>query len=461
MANKKKEHPSNKHHTSDLIPPHGGYRKLKSYQTTEIICDGTAVFCEKFVPSYKRSEQMNGAARSGKQNIAEASQVSGTSKKSELKLINVARGSLEELLQDFLDYLRQNDLELWDKDSPQALAIRKLAYRKDKSYETYKTYLESDNPEVVANTLICLIHQANFLLDRQIKALENEFLEKGGFSERMYRKRTKHRKEQQKSDRKPKLRSLLLPFVLSVLSVLSFFPAAPEARAAAGVPKLLNFQGRLTDENDNLLDGTYYICFSIYDAESAGSKLWPAGDPSPTSVSVSNGVFSTQVGSADTLTLDFTDDTYYLNVYVNDSESCTTGGEDLTPRQQIASAGYAITASNLAGDGTNDVQIKNAGGDIDIDSATLTADFTSAFSIDGVGASNVTTDSGNLTLSTTTSGDILLDSAGNVGIGTTSPSQSLDLVGAMELEDTTTSTTGVVYKNGIRFIHNFQHPTGD
>ena len=193
----KKEHPSDKSYTSDLIPPHGGYRKLKSYQTATIIYDGTVAFCKKYKSdlTYKTYEQMTGAARSGKQNIAEGSQVSGTSKKSELKLLNVARGSLEELLQDFLDYLRQNKLSLWNKDSPKAQAVRQLAYKENKSYQTYATYLEG-NAETAANTLICLVHQANYLLDQQIKTLEKEFLEEGGFSERMYRKRTKRRKEQ-------------------------------------------------------------------------------------------------------------------------------------------------------------------------------------------------------------------------------------------------------------------------
>ncbi len=193
----KKEHPPDKSHTSELIPPHGGYRKLKSFQTTELIYDSTVAFCKRHKSNltYKTYEQMTGAARSGKQNIAEASQVSGTSKKSELKLLNVARGSLEELLQDFLDYLRQNSLKTWDKNSPKARAVRKLAYEEDKSYETYAPYFEGD-AEVAANTLICLVHQANYLLDQQIKALEKEFLEKGGFTERMYRKRTEHRKEQ-------------------------------------------------------------------------------------------------------------------------------------------------------------------------------------------------------------------------------------------------------------------------
>ena len=186
---------SDKSHKSNIIPPHGGYRQLKSYQTTEIIYDGTVVFCENHMTdrSYRSKDQMIQAARSGKQNIAEASVDSGTSKKTELKLLGIARGSLEELLQDFLDYLRQHQLPLWDKDDPRARKIRDLAYRSDKSYETYKSYLESD-PETAANTLICLIHQSNYLLDQQLRALEKQFLEEGGFTERLYQKRTAYRK---------------------------------------------------------------------------------------------------------------------------------------------------------------------------------------------------------------------------------------------------------------------------
>ena len=181
-----------------LIPPHGGYRKLKSYQTAEVIYDGTVEFCQRWVDRTKRSyrsrtsEQMVQAARSGKQNIAEASQTSGTSKKTELKLLGVARASLEELLQDFLDFLRQRGLSVWGKEHPKTKEIRRLAYRTNRSYRTYRSYLEKD-PEVAANTMICLIHQANFLLDRQIKALEKGFLEEGGFTERLYRKRTEYR----------------------------------------------------------------------------------------------------------------------------------------------------------------------------------------------------------------------------------------------------------------------------
>lgn len=135
------------------------------------------------------------AARSGKQNIAEGSMVSGTSKKLELNLISVARASLEELLVDYHDHLRQNGLSLWSKDHPKAIAIRKLAYLKDKSYMTYKTYIDDKTPETAANTLICLIHQASFLLDQLKRQLSAQFLAEGGFSERLYKARTKARKK--------------------------------------------------------------------------------------------------------------------------------------------------------------------------------------------------------------------------------------------------------------------------
>lgn len=176
--------------TNNLIPPHGGYRNLKSYQNTEIIADATAYFCKAWIKDYKLASQINGAARSAKQCIAEGSVNSGTSKKLEIKLIQNARGSLEELLLDYQDYLRQNGLELWGKDSPQAIVIRNLAYKSDK---TYKRYFGS--AKNTANTLICLIHQTNYLLDQQVRKLENDFLEKGGFTEKMYRTRKETEKK--------------------------------------------------------------------------------------------------------------------------------------------------------------------------------------------------------------------------------------------------------------------------
>ncbi len=181
--------------TNTLIPPHGGYKKLESYKTAVIISDGTAFFCRKWISDLKQSSQMNGASRSGKQCIAEGSLNSGTSKKLELKLIGNARGSFGELLEDFEDFLRQRNLPLWSKDNKRAKEIRALAYKSNRSYMTYKSYIESEDPETAANTLICLIHQENFLLDQLLRSLEKDFLEKGGFTERLYNSRKEARKK--------------------------------------------------------------------------------------------------------------------------------------------------------------------------------------------------------------------------------------------------------------------------
>lgn len=180
---------------SSIISPHGGYRNLKSYQTTEIIYDATIKFCERFIDRKSRTtDQMVQAARSGKQNIAEGSQASGTSKKTELKLVGIARASLEELLLDYQDFLRQHGLPLWDKSHPMAQTIRKLAYENNRSYLTYRTYVEESSAQVAANTLICLVHQANYLLDRLLKQLEQQFLKEGGFTEKLYHSRQNFKK---------------------------------------------------------------------------------------------------------------------------------------------------------------------------------------------------------------------------------------------------------------------------
>jgi restriction system protein len=189
MTNKNDEKP-------ELIPPHGGYRNLKSYQAAEIIYDATAVFCDLFVDKRSRThDQMVQAARSGKQNIAEGSMVSGTSKKSELKLIGIARASLEELLLDYHDFLHQRRLLLWEKSHPQTQAIRKIAWEKNRSYTTYRTYIEASPPEVAANTLIYLIHQANYLLDQQLRQPGKQFLKEGGFTEKLYQTRQKAKRK--------------------------------------------------------------------------------------------------------------------------------------------------------------------------------------------------------------------------------------------------------------------------
>lgn len=177
---------------AEIIPKHGGYRNLRSYQGATVIYDLTVDFCNKYIDRYSRTtDQMVQAARSGKQNIAEGSMASGTSKKTELKLVSVARASLEELLADFEDYLRQHQLPQWQVNDPRAVEIRKIAYKSDRSHESYKTYMTS--AESAANALICLIHQTNYLLDQQLRSLEKSFLEEGGFTERLY----KARKEKQ------------------------------------------------------------------------------------------------------------------------------------------------------------------------------------------------------------------------------------------------------------------------
>lgn len=183
---------------SRLIPPHGGYRKLRSFQASQLVYDGTVIFCERFVDKRSRThDQMTQAARSGVQNIAEGSMASAISKKTELKLTGVARASLEELLLDCEDFLRQRGLRLWAKDSPEALAVRRKyllapSDQSDKSDGSDKSDpygLATATPEVAANTLICLINQASFLLGRQLQKLERDFLAEGGFTERLYRVR--------------------------------------------------------------------------------------------------------------------------------------------------------------------------------------------------------------------------------------------------------------------------------
>jgi four helix bundle suffix protein len=180
-----------------FIPPHGGYDKLLSFEKARVVFDATLAFCDRFIrPGDRTRDQMVQAARSGKQNIVEGSQASGTSKETELKLVGVARASLEELLQDYLDFLRRRGVAPWDKNSREAVFVRRLGWRKDTSYETYKTYIETRQPEVVANIILCVIHQANYLLDQQLRQLEKAFLREGGLRERMTHARLAERARQ-------------------------------------------------------------------------------------------------------------------------------------------------------------------------------------------------------------------------------------------------------------------------
>lgn len=174
----------------NFIPPHGGYEDLLSFQKARIVYDGTVRFCERFLDRRDRTVgQMVQAARSGKQNILEGSQASGTSKEAEIKLMNVARASLEELLEDYRDFLRVRQLAPWEKNSREARFVRRLGARQNRSYESYRTCIETRPPEVVANILMCLIHQTNYLLDQQLRQLERAFLAEGGLRERMTRAR--------------------------------------------------------------------------------------------------------------------------------------------------------------------------------------------------------------------------------------------------------------------------------
>jgi four helix bundle suffix protein len=184
---------TNRTDETNLFFKHGGYRNLQSFQMSTLIFDLTVEFCKKFIDRKSRTkDQMEQAARSGRQNIAEGSSAAATSKKTEIKLTNVARASLEELLLDYEDFLRQHKLKLWIKENPEAKKIRNLAYNKDRSYSSYQSYLQ--NPEFAANMLVCLIHQANYLLDKQLKTLSEEFMKTGGFTERLYQKRMDYRK---------------------------------------------------------------------------------------------------------------------------------------------------------------------------------------------------------------------------------------------------------------------------
>lgn len=180
-----------------FLPQGGNYRELLSFRKAETVFDFTFRFCERFLKKSDRTiDQMVQSARSGKQNIGEGCKASITSAEMELKLVNVARASLEELLLDYEDYLRVRDHPKWDKNSKEALYVRKLGRTPDESYETYRPFMDSRPPEVLANIALCLIHQANYLLDQQRRRLEKDFVKKGGIRERMTAARLEYRKKQ-------------------------------------------------------------------------------------------------------------------------------------------------------------------------------------------------------------------------------------------------------------------------
>jgi four helix bundle suffix protein len=178
-----------------FIPKHGGYRKLLSYQKAEIVYDATVYFCNHFIDRRSRThDQMIQAARSGKQNILEGSVASATSKETEIKLTSVARASLEELLADYLDFLRVRGLQEWPRDHTYTLRLRKLNQIPNATYEDFRKGIEHPDPAISANVIIGLIQVTNYLLDRQLRHLEQAFVQEGGLRERMTGARLKERR---------------------------------------------------------------------------------------------------------------------------------------------------------------------------------------------------------------------------------------------------------------------------
>jgi four helix bundle suffix protein len=178
-----------------------------------VVYDATVSFCDRFVDKRSRThDQMVQAARSGGKNIAEGSRAAATTSQTELRLVNVARASLEELLLDYEDYLRQHGKRQWDKNDPEAREVRAVGWQEDQTdqanrtdpiahWKIYARWLERADPAVVANTLICLIHQTNYLLDQQISALERYFVQEGGYSEQLAVARMAERAKQDRADR--------------------------------------------------------------------------------------------------------------------------------------------------------------------------------------------------------------------------------------------------------------------
>jgi four helix bundle suffix protein len=191
------------------IRPSGGYRQLRSFQMATIIYDATYWFCERFLDARSRlGDQMVQAARSGRQNIAEGSRAAATSSQTELRLVNVARASLDELLLDYEDFLRHRHFRKWEPNDSEALAVRRIGQQQptdppdantlsdEQRYARYAQWLDHENPAIRANALICLINQTNYLLDKQIAALEAQFIKEGGYSEQLAAARLAERNRQ-------------------------------------------------------------------------------------------------------------------------------------------------------------------------------------------------------------------------------------------------------------------------
>ncbi|MDD6001320.1 MAG: four helix bundle suffix domain-containing protein [Bacteroidales bacterium] len=180
----------------NFLPQHGNYRNLRVYKVTEIIYDITYYFAQKYLSKGDRTvDQMVQAARSGKQNIAEGNQAAATSSETEIKLTNVAKASLEELLIDYEDYLRVHKLEQWNKLHPRFETMRQYA-RSEQIMKDYSKYIVRMTDEEIANLCITLIHQAIFMLFKLLEHMQERFVKEGGIKEIMYKARTEYRNEQ-------------------------------------------------------------------------------------------------------------------------------------------------------------------------------------------------------------------------------------------------------------------------
>ena len=180
-----------------FIPPHGGYQNLLSYHKALIVYDATVYFCNRlFRPRDRTRDQMVQAARSGKQNILEGSQASGTSKEAEIKLTGVARASQQELLEDYRDFMRNRRIEEWTPEHPYVRRLRQLNRAPGANYQTFKKGIEHPDPAICANVIVGLIKVTCYLLDQQLRRLEQDFLREGGLRERMIRARLATRTKQ-------------------------------------------------------------------------------------------------------------------------------------------------------------------------------------------------------------------------------------------------------------------------
>ena len=186
--------PSNKHL---FLPQHGHYRNLRVYHVTEAIYDLTYLFCQRFLPAFgdRTVDQMVQAARSGKQNIAEGNQAAATSSETEIKLTNVAKASLEELLADYEDYLRSRHLPQWDKSHSRFNAMRNWT-KSDDFLTNYAVKASKMSDEEMANLAITLCHQAIYMLTQLLKTMQQRFVQQGGIKEQMYVARTGYRQEE-------------------------------------------------------------------------------------------------------------------------------------------------------------------------------------------------------------------------------------------------------------------------